>query len=158
MRHCIVRHGGRLLLLVTLTACGGSPGADKSRDSSAAARRTESKPAPVTPVSRPSRRTILFVGTSLTAGFGLEPDSAFPALIQQKIDSAGLAVTVVNAGVSGETTVGLLERLWSLRETVSAYDASYVAVAEALDVPLLTADARLARAPGPTCPITVVRS
>jgi len=53
--------------------------------------------------------------------------------------------------------VGLLRRIWELRETLSAYDATYVAVAETLDVPLLTADARLARAPGPTCPITVVR-
>jgi predicted nucleic acid-binding protein len=54
--------------------------------------------------------------------------------------------------------VGLLERIWQLRDNLSAYDATYVAVAEALDTPLLTADARLARAPGPTCPVTVVRS
>lgn len=54
--------------------------------------------------------------------------------------------------------VGMLARIWELRENLSAYDATYVAVAEALDVPLVTADARLARAPGPTCPITVVRS
>jgi predicted nucleic acid-binding protein len=54
--------------------------------------------------------------------------------------------------------VGLLERIWELRENLSAYDATYVAVAETLETPLLTADARLARAPGPTCPITVVRS
>jgi predicted nucleic acid-binding protein len=54
--------------------------------------------------------------------------------------------------------VGLLERIWELRENLTAYDATYVAVAETLEAPLLTADARLARAPGPTCPITVVRS
>jgi acyl-CoA thioesterase-1 len=59
---------------------------------------------------------VLFVGTSLTAGLGLEPDSAYPALIQQKVDEAHLPFTVVNAGVSGETTAGLLERLdWLLR-------------------------------------------
>jgi acyl-CoA thioesterase-1 len=59
---------------------------------------------------------VLFVGTSLTAGLGLEPDSAFPALIQRKIDDAHLPFEVVNAGVSGETTSGLLERLdWLLR-------------------------------------------
>jgi len=116
MRHCTARHVGRLLVLAALTACGGSPSVDKSRDSSAAARRTESKPAPGTPISRPSRRTILFVGTSLTAGFGLEPDSAYPNLIQRKIDSAGMAFDVVNAGVSGETSSGLLDRLdWLLR-------------------------------------------
>lgn len=59
---------------------------------------------------------MLFVGTSLTAGLGLEPDSAFPMLIQRKIDSAGLRFDVVNAGVSGETSSGLLDRLdWLLR-------------------------------------------
>ena len=63
-----------------------------------------------------SRRTMLFVGTSLTAGLGLEPDSAFPMLIQRKLDSAGFAFDVVNAGISGETSSGLLDRLdWLLR-------------------------------------------
>lgn len=42
----------------------------------------------------------------------------------------------------------LLERIWSLRETLSAYDAAYVALAEALDLPLLTTDGRLARSHG----------
>lgn len=52
---------------------------------------------------------------------------------------------------------GLLDRIWQLRDNLSAYDATYVAVAEALEVSLVTADARLARAPGPRCTITVVR-
>ena len=60
--------------------------------------------------------TVLFIGTSLTAGLGLNPDSAYPQLIQQKIESAHLPFEVVNAGVSGETTAGLLRRLdWLLR-------------------------------------------
>jgi acyl-CoA thioesterase-1 len=64
-----------------------------------------------------SRRTVLFVGTSLTAGYGLEPDSAYPQQIQRMIDSAGLAYDVVNGGVSGETSSGLLARLdWLLRQ------------------------------------------
>ena len=59
--------------------------------------------------------TLLFVGTSLTAGLGLNPDSAYPQLIQQKIETAHLPFDVVNAGVSGETTAGLLRRLdWLL--------------------------------------------
>src|SRR6185437_12778780 len=63
-----------------------------------------------------ARSTVLFAGTSLTAGLGLEPDSAYPMLIQRKIDSAGLPFDVVNAGVSGETSAGLLDRLdWLLR-------------------------------------------
>lgn len=53
--------------------------------------------------------------------------------------------------------VGLLARIWALRDNLTAYDATYVALAEALACELVTADARLARAPGPTCPITVVR-
>jgi acyl-CoA thioesterase-1 len=63
-----------------------------------------------------ARGVVLFAGTSLTAGLGLDPDSAYPMLIQRKIDSAGLAFDVVNAGVSGETSSGLLDRLdWLLR-------------------------------------------
>ncbi|MBI5161807.1 MAG: type II toxin-antitoxin system VapC family toxin [Micrococcales bacterium] len=50
----------------------------------------------------------------------------------------------------------LLERIWQLRENVSAYDAGYVALAEALDCPLVTADARLSRASGLRCPVTVL--
>jgi acyl-CoA thioesterase-1 len=63
-----------------------------------------------------ARRTILFLGTSLTAGLGLDPDSAYPQRIQRKIDAAGLPYQVVNAGVSGETSAGLLRRLdWVLK-------------------------------------------
>lgn len=64
--------------------------------------------------------------------------------------------TWVRLGIQRVGLVGLLGRIWELRDNLSAYDASYVAVAEALDCSLLTADARLARAPGPDCPITVV--
>jgi len=51
----------------------------------------------------------------------------------------------------------LITRCWELRDNLTVYDAAYVAVAEALDVPLLTADARLSRATGPRCPIEVLR-
>lgn len=62
----------------------------------------------------------MFLGTSLTAGFGIDPDQAYPALIQQKIDSAGLNYRVVNAGVSGETSAGALRRVdWLFQEPVS---------------------------------------
>ena len=53
--------------------------------------------------------------------------------------------------------IGLLPRIWELRANLTAYDATYVALAEALECSLLSADGRLARAPGPRCAITVVR-
>jgi predicted nucleic acid-binding protein len=52
----------------------------------------------------------------------------------------------------------LLARCWELRDNLTIYDASYVALAEALDVTLLTGDSRLARATGPRCHIEVLRS
>ena len=62
-------------------------------------------------------QTILFLGTSLTAGYGVSPEQAYPALIQAKIDSAGLPYRVINAGVSGETSAGALRRMeWLLRQ------------------------------------------
>lgn len=59
-------------------------------------------------------------------------------------------------GMTRHPVVGLLERVWDLRHNLSAYDASYVALAERLGCPLLTADGRLAGAPGVRCPVTVV--
>ena len=59
-------------------------------------------------------------------------------------------------GVVRHSVGGLLGRVWELRENVSACDASYLALAEALDCSLLTADARLGRAPDLRCPVTVV--
>jgi acyl-CoA thioesterase-1 len=59
---------------------------------------------------------VLFLGTSLTAGYGLAVDQAYPALVQQHIDAAGLNFRVVNAGVSGDTSAGGLRRLgWLLQ-------------------------------------------
>lgn len=63
---------------------------------------------------------ILFLGTSLTAGLGVEPEEAYPALIERKIDSAGYDYRVVNAGVSGETSAGGLRRIdWLLSQPVA---------------------------------------
>lgn len=67
-------------------------------------------------------KTVLFYGDSITAGYGLDPDQAYPAVIQKKIDAAGLDWRVVNAGLSGETTAGGLRRLdWILRQRVDVF-------------------------------------
>ena len=67
-------------------------------------------------------KTILFFGNSLTAGYGLETTQAFPALIQQKIDSLNLPYKVVNAGVSGETSAGGNSRVdWILKQPVANF-------------------------------------
>ena len=59
-------------------------------------------------------------------------------------------------GVVRYPVVGILDRVWELRDNLSAYDASYVALAERLDCALVTADRRLSRTRGARCPITVV--
>lgn len=65
------------------------------------------------------RKTVLILGDSLAAGYGLEPDEAFPALLQGKIDAAGLNFQIVNAGQSGDTSAGGLRRInWLLRQPV----------------------------------------
>ena len=62
---------------------------------------------------------ILFLGTSLTAGYGIGAEYAYPALIQQKLDSLGYPLRVVNAGISGETSAGGLRRIdWSLQQPI----------------------------------------
>lgn len=61
--------------------------------------------------------TVLIAGTSLTAGLGLDPSDAYPAVLQRLADSAGLPARVVNGGSSGETSAGLVRRMgWLLRE------------------------------------------
>jgi acyl-CoA thioesterase-1 len=64
-------------------------------------------------------KTILFLGNSLSAGYGLDPELAFPALIQQKIDSLKWNFQVINAGLSGETSSGGLRRVdWLLQRRI----------------------------------------
>ena len=64
-------------------------------------------------------RMILFFGDSLTAGYGLSPEEAFPALVEKTLLKKGQDVKVVNAGLSGETSAGGLSRIdWILRQPV----------------------------------------
>lgn len=69
-----------------------------------------------------SDKRILFFGDSITAGYGIQKSQAFPALIQQKIDSLNWNFDAVNAGLSGETSAGGLRRIdWMLRQPVSVF-------------------------------------
>jgi predicted nucleic acid-binding protein len=73
------------------------------------------------------------------------------------VDQATAAVhDVLDFPISVFPTEPLLQRVWDLRDNLSLYDACYVALAEALDTPLLTADRRLAHAPGIDCPVEVI--
>jgi acyl-CoA thioesterase-1 len=104
---------GCALAAIGLAACQqerGERSASEQTNEPGDARSVDTKPV----ASR--RKTILFAGTSLTAGYGLEPDSAYPQLLQRKIDADGLPFEAVNSGVSGETSAGLLRRLdWILQ-------------------------------------------
>jgi acyl-CoA thioesterase I len=101
----ISRYGWRgVLVALAVAGCQAEerePGLDQAPPASAAG----------------ERGRIVFLGTSLTAGLGLDPEQAYPALIQQKLDEAGLRYEAVNAGVSGETSAGARRRIeWLLRQ------------------------------------------
>jgi acyl-CoA thioesterase-1 len=65
------------------------------------------------------KKTIVFLGDSITAGYGLAKGDAYPALIQKKIEEAGLPYEVENAGLSGDTTAGALRRIdWLLQRPI----------------------------------------
>lgn len=67
-------------------------------------------------------KVILFFGDSLTAGYGLSPEEAFPALIEKKCLTNGTPCKAINAGLSGETSAGGLSRIdWVLRQPVDVF-------------------------------------
>lgn len=107
------------LLLSVVTGCGSS---DSKTESTTETATSQTKPTSEKPVASTTKKTILFYGNSLTAGYGVEPNQAFPALVGKKIDSVGLDYTVVNAGLSGETTAGGKSRIsWVLRKPVDVF-------------------------------------
>jgi acyl-CoA thioesterase-1 len=102
-----------LYLILLLSACGNkSPSTD-----------TEQSTSKTDTTQTSTKKTILFFGDSLTAGYGLDdPSDAFPGVIQHKIDSLKLPYTIVNAGLSGETTAGGLGRIdWILKQKVDVF-------------------------------------
>jgi acyl-CoA thioesterase-1 len=102
----------RCLLCLTLAVMIGCEGSERNAAPAAVDEDVAREPAVIDPPP-----TVLMLGTSLTAGFGLQPEDALPALIQEHVDSAGMPYRVVNAGVSGETSAGALRRLdWLMRQ------------------------------------------
>lgn len=107
------------LILFLLFSCGES--ATKKVEKSAT---TEDKETEVLEnvLKETSSKTILFFGNSLTAGYGLDTKESFPSLIQDRLDSLKLEYTVINAGLSGETTSGGKNRLdWVLKQNVDIF-------------------------------------
>lgn len=65
------------------------------------------------------KKSLVFLGDSLTAGLGVQPSEAFPALVGEKIRAAGLPFEVENAGLSGDTSAGGLRRIdWLLQHPI----------------------------------------
>jgi acyl-CoA thioesterase I len=101
--------------LAVVSGCGRSepvPPASPPVPSAAPASTVASAPRAASP-------RIVMLGDSLTAGLGLPPADAYPALLQKRADAAGYGLEVVNAGVSGDTSAGGLSRLdWALQGDV----------------------------------------
>lgn len=95
----------------------GKPG-ENPKAAAAPIESTTARGAPATTTTAPPR--VLFLGTSLTAGLGVEPDSAYPAVLQRLATAAGLKIDVINGGLSGETSAGALRRAdWLLSQRVA---------------------------------------
>lgn len=113
----------QLIVFVWMLACS-LVGSCQSKKEAQENGQKEASAAAERPAERGSgaQKTVLFFGNSLTAGYGLEPAQAFPALIQERIDSAQLNYRVINAGLSGETSAGGRSRIgWVLRQPVDVF-------------------------------------
>jgi acyl-CoA thioesterase-1 len=106
---------GLFVLSLILLSCGNQQSKsnkDKTLDSA------DQKAATITK----EQKNILFFGTSLTAGYGLDPTEAYPALIQNRIDSLKMPYKVINGGLSGETSAGGKGRIdWLLKQPVDIF-------------------------------------
>lgn len=104
------------LLFFCLISCGDTTKTESTVQES------EGKSTSETNVIDTNGKVILFFGDSLTAGYGIKLEEAFPALIQERLDSLGLNYTVINSGLSGETTSAGLNRLnWVLKQNVDVF-------------------------------------
>ena len=104
------------LCVLVVVGCGENPEKKQTEPILNESSATENK------ISDNEQKVILFYGNSLTAAYGLDPKEGFPNRIQERIDSLGLGYTVINSGLSGETTSGGLNRLdWVLSQPVDIF-------------------------------------
>jgi acyl-CoA thioesterase-1 len=109
-----------IIPLVFILSCGS----DKKKETSAEETATQqTQPSQLVEALENSTGTILCFGDSITAGYGLDDSNdAFPAVLQEKIDSLNLNYTVVNSGLSGETTAGGRSRIdWVLNQDIAFF-------------------------------------
>ncbi|MET4142980.1 arylesterase [Pedobacter sp. UYP1] len=107
-----------IMAAVMLSSCGDM---DKKTDQTTTATVKDSVHVAHSQKQDPVKH-ILFFGTSLTAGLGINPEQAFPALIQQKIDSLHLPYKVINGGLSGETSAAGKSRInWLLKQPIDIF-------------------------------------
>lgn len=117
LEYCQRRAMNSLLMLTTLClilfSCGQNPQEQSTEEAETTASQQPQNAESTT--EKEDSKVILFFGNSLTAGYGLDEEQAYPALIQNKLDSLGLNYKVINAGLSGETTASGNSRLeWVL--------------------------------------------
>jgi acyl-CoA thioesterase-1 len=95
-----------MLLMMAAAACGRAPVEPV---------RSQGNAPPAAAAAVPATPRVVFLGDSLTAGYGLDAGEAYPSLVQRRLREAGLNALVINAGVSGDTSAGGLRRLdWAL--------------------------------------------
>jgi len=109
-----------IIPLVLILGCGGDKKKNPKQEETIP---EQTEPSKLTEASENSTETILCFGDSITAGYGLEDSNdAFPALLQEKIDSLDLNYVVVNSGLSGETTAGGKSRIdWVLNQDIDIF-------------------------------------
>ena len=101
-----------IVLFAMLSACGNSKNDNQQTETDTVAVQNENM----------AKKNIVFFGTSLTAGYGLDLSEAYPALIQNRIDSLKLPYKVINAGLSGETSAAGKSRIeWLLKQKVDVF-------------------------------------
>ena len=110
-----------VIVVACALACTGrtDAGSEDAEGAKRATQRAQSAEKNTQPAASSSSVTVLFFGTSLTAGYGLDPSVAFPKLVEEMAAASGTPIVAINAGLSGETSAGAVRRIeWTMRQPV----------------------------------------